>query len=288
MQSRQTVTSSSLALLVIENGPQAGCSLALQKGVFSVGSSLDNDIIIADPTLDNTHFYIQDTLRGIKLTPQGGVILLPSGKRLDGKASYISRKNFSFSAGTTDFNVIVPPKTKIWPYGFSAALALLLIACVGLFSPLWARHHVPPVAVTPAAHPTAQQNRQTFQAALENKLTDAHLDTLSVSKTQDGALSVTGVLQKEQSKEWSFIKLWFDETYGTQTVLLDHTALMQAGTHSPIQIAGVALGAQPYVVDTSGQRLPPGSTVEDGWVIEKILPDRLLLHRGTEHLVVRY
>ena len=65
-------------------------------------------------------------------------------------------------------------------------------------------------------------------------------------------------------------------------------AFNHATVHSPIQISGVALGALPYVIDTSGQRLPPGSLVEGGWVIEKILVDRIILHRGMDFLTVRF
>ncbi|MGF1276557.1 SctD/MshK family protein [Acetobacter pasteurianus] len=289
MKSGPTVTGVSVPLLTIESGPQKGCSLALQTGVFSVGKSLDNDAVIADQTLSDKHFQIQTTLFGIELKVLHGTVILPSGQTISDNQSYSSRKNIAFSAGNTDFSLILPKKRKIWLYGLSALLLLLL----GAFS-VWhlsirtSYHQQLSALPPPNNHKSASDDVVSMQKALQAKLTNAHLETLTVSTTADGAISVTGLLQPEQSDAWSATKLWFDQTYGTRNILLDHTFFPKNAMRSPVQIAAVALGAQPYVLDTNGARLPPGSTVEDGWIIDQILPDKILLHRGSEHLAVRF
>lgn len=120
MTSRPTVTGVSVPLLIVESGPQKGCSLALQTGVFSVGKSLDNDAVIADQTLSDKHFQIQKTLFGIEIKVLHGTVTLPSGQKISDNQSYSSRKNIAFSAGNTDFSLTLPKKKKIWLYGLSA------------------------------------------------------------------------------------------------------------------------------------------------------------------------
>ncbi|MCP1203055.1 SctD/MshK family protein [Acetobacter oryzoeni] len=289
MTSRPTVTGVSVPLLIVESGPQKGCSLALQTGVFSVGKSLDNDAVIADQTLSDKHFQIQNTLFGIEIKVLHGTVTLPSGQKISDNQSYSSRKNIAFSAGNTDFSLILPKKKKIWLYGLSALLLLLLGVFSVWHSPIGTPNHQQLSALSPPNnHKSVSDDVVSMQKALQEKLTNAHLETLAVSATADGAISVTGLLQPEQNDVWSATKLWFDQTYGTRNILLDHTFFPKNTLRSPVQIAAVALGAQPYVLDTNGERLPPGSTVEDGWVIDQILSDKILLHRGSEHLAVRF
>lgn len=276
-------------LLIIENGPQAGCSLAVQTGDFFVGKSLNNDAIIADQNLSDTHFVIRITATGVKLTAQGGNIHLASGHILQQNTSKKFYKTIRFCSGSTRFKLVVPTKTRLhaaW-YGGSILLSLILAGILSIY--VRHMHHsavskLPPFAATTS--PTHTSNA--MLAALEDKLLTEHLNNIIISRGADGVLIATGAEQAEQKDIWAAVKLWFDTTYGTETVLLDRVSFLHATTHSPLQIAGVALGNTPYVLDTAGRRLPCGSTVEDGWIIDHILTDRILLHRGAEHLTVRF
>nr|WP_298797127.1 EscD/YscD/HrpQ family type III secretion system periplasmic domain-containing protein [uncultured Acetobacter sp.] len=285
----QTVTSVSKPLLVIENGPQAGCSLALQTGVFSVGKSLDNDIVVADQTLLDRHFQVHTRFSGIELKPLEGAFYLQSRKAFHRETSYFCRKNFTFSAGNTTFKIVIPKRTHIQKYISFVFLTLLLtIVCIWNTYPLWSHHPAAPLVPPSSALHTGSEDLLTLQNSLQAKIAARHLDGITITAGADGALIATGAAQPEQNKLWSATKLWFDNTYGTRTLLLDRVSFSHVTTQSPVQIAGVALGAQPYVIDTSGQRLPPGSLVENGWIIDQILSDRILLHRGPEYLTVRF
>mgnify|MGYP003361750363 CR=1 FL=1 len=289
MSFRPEAADTSRPLLIIENGPQAGCSLAVQMGDFFVGKSLNNDAVIADQSLSDTHFLISATTFGVKLTAREGNLHLASGHILQKSTSKTFYKTIQFSGGSTRFKLVVPSKTRLHAARYAASILIFLILA-GLLS-IYVRHvhhsaipNTPPLAVT--ASPISP--RSTMLAALKDKLLTEHLDKIIISTGADGALIATGAEQPEEKDIWAAVKLWFDTSYGTETVLLDRVSFLHATTHSPLQIAGVALGDTPYVLDTAGRRLPCGSTVEDGWVIDQILTNRILLHRGAEHLTVRF
>ncbi|NHO29874.1 hypothetical protein GOB82_07430 [Acetobacter farinalis] len=289
MKPGQTVTTLSAPWLVIKSGPQAGCSLALQTGALCVGKSLDNDAVIADMALADKHFKIQKTFFGIKLVALEGSLQLPSGKVLTKNSSFLSRKSLEFSAGNTNFELVVPKRINARTYGLAGILVVLL--GFAYLSSVFPRHSSRPTSPLPSVS-SAQQGdgnaAHSMQHALQEKLAAQHLSAVRVSATTDGAVIASGSAQPEQRALWSATKLWFDETYGTHALLLDHVSFTHVATRSPVQIAAVALGAAPYVIDMSGQRLPPGSVVEDGWIIDQILPDSILLHRGSEHLTVHF
>lgn len=289
MNSGQRVTCPSTPTLVIENGPQAGRSLALQSGAMSVGKSLENDIIIVDNTLSDVHFKIQQKLLGVEISALHGPLTLANGKHITSPRRKNFYQNFMFVAGSTKFCVVFPQKKHA--LRLFLLIFLFLILGMACFKYMHAFTHAK-AGLYPIAARTTQQtepdNNLLILKSLQNKLAEQNFTNITISDSPDGALVANGYAEPEQKKDWSTIKLWFDNTYGSKALLLDHVAFTHATVHSPIQISGVALGALPYVIDTSGQRLPPGSLVEGGWVIEKILVDRIILHRGMDFLTVRF
>ncbi|KXV69390.1 hypothetical protein AD951_06900 [Acetobacter malorum] len=260
----------------------------MQTGDFFVGKSLNNDAVIADQNLSDTHFLIRAKAFGVELTAQEGNLHLASGHILQKSTSKTFYKTIQFSGGSTRFKLVVPSKTRLHAarYGASILIFLMLASLLSVYVRHMHHSTIPNTPHLAAAPPIP--TRSTMLAALKDKLLTEHLDKIIISTGADGALIATGAEQPEEKDIWEAVKLWFDTTYGTETVLLDRVSFLHATTHSPLQIAGVALGDTPYVLDTAGRRLPCGSTVEDGWVIDQILTDKILLHRGAEHLTVRF
>lgn len=290
MRFRPEAADISRPLLIIENGPQAGCSLAVRMGDFFVGKSLNNNAVIADRSLSDTHFLIRAKAMGVELTAREGNIHFASGHILQKGTSKKFYKTIQFSCGTTIFKLIVPTKTPLRAAQYGASIILIFLILVGILS-IYMRHmhhSATPQASSLTATSSSAHAVSTTQTALEEKLLTNHLNRITISKGADGALIATGAEQPQQKDTWVAVKLWFDTTYGTETVLLDRVSFLHTTTHSPLQIAGVALGSAPYILDTMGRRLPCGSTVEDGWIIDQILTDKILLHRGADHLMVRF
>ncbi|MGM8930439.1 SctD/MshK family protein [Salinicola halophyticus] len=122
-------------------------------------------------------------------------------------------------------------------------------------------------------------------ASLRQKLTSTGLDSLKVAD-HGGYLSVSGQYAADQAETWNQTQRWFDQHYGSRTVLLNDAKPQQAPVQPDLRLQAVWLGENPYVIDSQGKRLYPGAALESGWVISTIQSDQIMLRRGDDQFAL--
>lgn len=293
---------SAAPVLTVLDGVQSGARMRLGEGETPIGSGTDCAVVIADPDIQLRHFEIR-VVGATTLLRALRTLQLSDGQALrPGEESVIAAPTV-FSAGTTRFllDVAIPavpandptavkaPRNRRTPIAVAGAAAAML-AGLGLFA--CAR------LVTPASPPTAGvtaggrvagsavTDLDAASSALRARLRDVGLAGIAVSAMHDGTLTATGLLPPSDQATWEGVRQWFDARYGSSPVIVEDFAA--PGSMPPLKLAAVWTGPGPYVVDGSGDRLHVGGSAGDGWVIERIMPDRVAVRRGTQHVELKY
>lgn len=291
--------------LLVKSGPQAGALLTLLPGSHRVGKSFDCNIVLADPLLAAAHFALEDAsgpnnAPALALRALDAEVRIQGGPVLRSGESYPVRWPLSFTAGGTQFRLELPVNTpaSAGP-GWQSRVAMLAVLAIGAITFLVVqatpagtatvadlsavapvREHV--IAATSPARPVAAE----LTAALADRLATAGLAGVHPSMNADGVMEAAGTVLPEQQAAWSDVKRWFDGAHGARTVLVDRVAL--SAPAAPLSIAAVHPGASPFVIDRSGQKLFPGSSLPGGWVVDTIEPTQVLVRRNGQALAVRF
>ena len=112
------------------------------------------------------------------------------------------------------------------------------------------------------------------------------LGNVALTALPDGSVEAAGEIMAQQAGAWRQARRWFDAGFGGQAVLVDHVAVSAAAP--PLAVQAVWPGANPYVMDASGQKLFAGAALRSGWTVERILADRVMIRRGAQVLAVRF
>ncbi|BDV01954.1 hypothetical protein TDMWS_20390 [Thermodesulfomicrobium sp. WS] len=115
---------------------------------------------------------------------------------------------------------------------------------------------------------------------LRKLLAEQHLDGLQTKRT-DRAVFVSGVVPPVHEDAYRSLVERFTALYGPG--ILKEVQVEVAPILPPsFQIEAIMLGSRRFVVTTSGRRIKEGEEVGDGYVIESIKKDKIVLRRGQE------
>lgn len=287
-------------LLSIESGLQTGASIPLLAGTCRVGAGLANDIVVADPALAATHLVLEHGPTLVLRAVDGDVDI--DGKRLRPGQSRRVHGLLRFRAGSTVFRLDIARVPPARAAAIRAApVGLIVVATAALLmmpSSQGEGSTAHLVRVEPAktasveasytspglaSAPTPLQATDAVRARFDR----SSLGALHVDAGADGAVVVSGSLTPEQRAGFTDAKRWFDAQFNGRAVLVDHVTV--AATVPPLTVAAVrAGGAEPFVVDRAGRKLQPGSSLSDGWVLDRIETDRVTVRRGDQTLAVRF
>jgi hypothetical protein len=123
-------------------------------------------------------------------------------------------------------------------------------------------------------------------AFLRERVDGAGISGLSVKPREDGAIVVVGMLPPDRQQEWAALRREYDERFGNSRVLVEQ--FEEPASLPSLHVAAVWSGANPYVVDDHGSRLRPGASLGDGWSIEKIDGQTIVIRRGDRRLALGY
>lgn len=295
--------------LLVEEGVQAGLALPLAPGSSLVGSDFDSCVVIADTALLPGHFEIRYDDGFAVLRAVAGDVVLADGTWLSPGQDVACPETCSFVAGNTRFGLRLPAGGRATIAGSGdlavgpssarpqkalisvvsgvlavVAIGVLAFTAIGLRSgeanpALVARSIVP---ATPA-HTDAVKD---VVSALRTRLDAAGLAAIAVTPVKDGSIIVQGSLFPSQLAAWTSVREWYDTEFGTGRVLVDQVN----GTSAPpkLAIAAVWAGANPYVIDDSGNKLFPGATLGSGWTIQAIQGGHIIVNNGEQKLAIRY
>lgn len=145
-----------------------------------------------------------------------------------------------------------------------------------------------------ALHTTAMLHPQAAEAALlltepvvspgealTRRLAEAGLDGLEV-RDAGSHLVVSGEFAPGRYGDWQEVQRWFDQHYGGSQLLISEARPGVALDAPAFQFQAVWFGDNPYVIDTRGERLYPGASLREGWVLAEIADDSVTVRRGSD------
>jgi type III secretion protein D len=295
-----------LAKLSILSGSHKGACPSLGSSDIAIGSSLDADIILTDPSIAPMHArlscgYFALEIRALDAAVVAGGKEVAPGESL--KLAYPAR----FRLGDVEAecaggqgDVIVPGISNAAV--IAAAFGVLLILAAGLAVPSLQRAangsaRYSGTAEDAAKLPGSRQagnsptiistnpnTTETAILALRERLTLAGLQSIQVS-AEDGIARARGNVTQAQEEAWRGVELWFDSAFGQQIMLQAEVAISAPKIqNSPISIQAVWAGNKPYLIDDHGDKYFEGSLLRDRWVVEKIENKRVILRRNDEIL----
>ncbi|MGO3124133.1 MAG: SctD/MshK family protein [Advenella sp.] len=257
-----------------------------------IGSSLDGDIVLRDQGIAASH---------VTLGLESGVVRLASHAdhvQVDGRmalpAGHVCESSLpvSFSIGAVHMKIAYAKEDEKnrckWPSLRNKTLlpAAAVLTCALLYLMLY----IPEVASGPTTQTNLADARKVAQQVpldvvrqqLATQLNASGLGHLNV-QTSTGRVQVSGELPLNATEQWREVQMWFDRTHGVHYLLQSN--LTQA--HAPqVVIKAIWLGNAPYVIDGKGARCYPGAIMSDGWVLEKIGMNELVLAKnGRQHIL---
>ncbi|MFC3282187.1 SctD/MshK family protein [Litchfieldella rifensis] len=117
--------------------------------------------------------------------------------------------------------------------------------------------------------------------ALKQQLAQAGLDNLHVEDAGNH-LVVSGEFAPNRYNDWQSVQRWFDQRYGSSQVLISNARPGLTPEKPEFQFQAVWFGENPYVIDARGERLYPGASLPEGWVLSDIKDNRVTLRRGDD------
>jgi type III secretion protein D len=120
---------------------------------------------------------------------------------------------------------------------------------------------------------------------LRQRLLAAGLTTVEIV-SDTTAITARGSIDSAALGKWRDIEQWFDRTFGIAIVLTSQVEAKSLSPSAPLTVQAIWAGAGPYVIDGRGQKLFAGAVISDGWIVDRIEQNRVVLRRGADLLAV--
>lgn len=102
-----------------------------------------------------------------------------------------------------------------------------------------------------------------------------------------GVVMAQGTVEPGVVGQWQNVQQWFDERFKGEVVLVNGVAVKAEKVPSSLAIEGVWRGPQSHLV-IRGQKYLEGAMLDDGWTIQRIEAERVVLKRDGRLVAVRY
>jgi hypothetical protein len=291
--------------LTVTQGFHAGVTLPLNEGDHTIGSKSTSDIIFRDDGIEAQHFLLcvegcqiraEAIGSAIKINDQelphgqGCYLRLPAELTIGGTALRISTVN---DAQTVCAKKIIPALHDLVPVLTSpyAITAVSIFGCMLVAMLLWTdlqgNDVKPAVFITKEISKEEQSDRVAAEHALKQRLLAVGLDRVTVSGTQRH-LTLNGSIARNRVSALTLVENWFEETYGSKLKLHSNVLRQSPPLLKGITLQAIWYGEKPYIVADDGNRYFEGNIIKNGWSIQKIGPESLLLKKGDETTKIRY
>ncbi len=117
-------------------------------------------------------------------------------------------------------------------------------------------------------------------AELRGRLASVSLDAIDVMVKKDH-LVAEGTAEPLQMRDWQAVQIWFDGAFGRDVPLVPRIDVAEKAEPPELAIEAVWAGQTPYLV-AGGQRYFEGKNIGDGWTIEQIKAEQIILRRGDQ------
>ena len=282
----------------VVRGLHDGVRVMLESGVYRIGSTAEADIVLRDAGVVPGHAVLGVQRGNVRLEATGDNVGIGSQTVLKGHGCRL-RLLLEFSIGEACLRLshVEPQSGGRSPWAVTG-LAVASVCAIALLALGFLREEgkarvelAPPPAPTtrlassdPAAGLAAlarsereqvvdPRTLERAQQEVAAHLKDAKIHMLRVN-VEDGRLTVSGILLAHERAKWSEIQYWFDQTYRGR---LELAANLTENKPPNLQLRAVWFGDRPYVITADGQHFNQGAVLDDGWVVQEIAQDHLLL-----------
>lgn len=267
-------------LVLVVGGPNKGAVLPLGHGVLRLGAGLSNDIVLADPAMAEQQAVLTLDASGARIAPLAKGLSVNAKPVLPGRSVAVADSALIY-AGDTVLLLRGPPqparrRARWLLLAVPVLLAVVGVAAlVGFASPSRGAatpHHVPAIAAT--ARPATEA-----ADALRERLRQAGLAGQITLTASSGAVVAEGQLPGPDLARWAEHQLWFDGRYKGALSLVNRVREAPPSERPNLQLRAVSTGQVPYLIVANGDRYVENAVV-DGWTIEQISPDKVVLSRN--------
>lgn len=266
-------------LVLVAGGPNKGAVLPLGHGVLRLGAGLSNDIVLADPAMAEQQAVLTLDASGVRIAPLAEGLSVNAKPVQPGRSAAVADGTL-VHAGDTVLLLRGPPQPprRRARWLLLAVPVLLAVvgaaALVGFASPSRgaAPRSIPAIAAT--ARPATEA-----ADALRERLRQAGLAEQITLTASSGAVVAEGQLPGPDLARWAEHQLWFDGRYKGALSLVNRVREAPPSERPNLQLRAVSTGQVPYLIVANGDRYVEGA-VADGWTIEQISPDKVVLSRN--------
>ncbi|WP_458097133.1 SctD/MshK family protein [Roseomonas sp. WA12] len=283
---------------VIE-GPNRDAALLLPVGLHRIGAAASTDIMLADPAADLSRVSLvldEDGEARLRAEAPGAEF---AGRTLRPGRERRATRGGDLRLGATVIRLSPPAhvvarrradrRNLRWRVG-AVVGAALLVTTLGAFGPrlLSDSPYARPIRTEAAARIPVRPDPAAARAALTQRLEAAGLgpDRLRVSDGAGGALLVEGRLNADETARFAELRRWYDAAHGAGPALVPRLGVDIAPPRPGLRIRAVSLAPVPYLIASDGEKYGEGAVLEDGWTVESIDRERVILRRGTETMAV--
>lgn len=303
--------------LEVLSGIHAGVTIALEPADYSVGSTPSAQIVLRDPGVQPLHASLRIERGGVRIQAIGGDVRLDDGQLLPKGFGAKLRLPTTLAFGDAQLRLtpidgatsrkdavvgqiagVVAEHPRLIATGMLGCMLLITLAS-GLPS---ASRTVSPLDRTalrssteadpalPRSKPPVAQTAdlKTVADELSARLKSAGLDALKVT-TGDRRVVVSGSLATREAAAWVDAQRWFDDNYAGRIVLTAAVAIGEARSMpTALRLQAIWFGERPYVITEEGLRYYQGAFLDNGWIIQEISENRVVLARNGETMALTY
>lgn len=287
-QSEQTGAEQGRAWTIeITAGVNAGATVPLDAGSYTLGGHLSNDIVFSDPAIADRQVQLDIGPDGARVTPLTAGVSRRH-RALEPGRTMALRPGARLQFGQTQIR-LDGPRAPMRHLGWVKASAALLLLGGG-FAAVF--HVAAPVAMATSKTIAVQTPPRTaadpavVQRDLQEHLAGVGLGGLVTLAASGRAMTATGALLAGDRETWLAAQQWFDGRYGSDTVLIDRVGVAAKQDLPKLDIAAVALLPIPHLVTRDGEHYIKGAVLPDGWSISAITGRAVTLTRGSRSIDV--
>ncbi|MDI4231938.1 hypothetical protein OZ411_03810 [Bradyrhizobium sp. Arg237L] len=309
-------------VLAIGAGLYAGTSQGLPAGTYVIGGVVEADVVLIGENLAPRHAIViidDDKARvealadGVSLAGYGALkvghpvtVTLPFELSIAGVVMSWTRaasKSNTALAAARDLRLLSGGRLRsaavlsvavVIVAAIASNLAAVATGSAGSFIDL-SLH--PPMSAAPSGGSARPERAAQLSAQPAGAIKDA-AEELTREVEKVGLLNVTveagsGVVMARGSVEpgvvgqWQNVQQWFDQRFKGEVLLVNGVAVKAEKLPSSLAIEAVWRGAQSHLV-IRGQKYLEGAILDDGWTIQHIEAERVVLKRDGRLVAVRY
>ena len=279
---QQIAAEESVWRLEIADGPNSGAVLSLAPGRYRLGSDTGDDIVLADRDVAPSHAVLHLTAEHGDIMPLADGVLLQRRALKTGWSKGL-RRGAILTIGGTRIRVAETAATE------RPQRRTIVTACLALLGVLGAAavyHGAVPVRVG-ATEVSAPATLASAPAMLTEAVADfrRYLGTTGLAQTVrinaiGDVVVASGTITPDDRGRWLDAQKWFDGHISGRIALRDTVNVAGAVDPPQLAIAAVAMEPVPNIVTQDGQHLVVGAVLQDGWHIDRITLEAVVLSRG--------